>query len=795
MLLATALYAAPAAASSADPPPAPSSTRTLTRVDGHGTTPIKDRPPLPEPADPDPAKARAQAQAAACDLSVFTNNTGAALVNAIKSAEIPCVSEVFNLRGSAARAALRESQMVTVANALRANAQAYPGDNSQRTEQLVYYLRAGYYVEFYHEAEVGAYGPTLAAATRGALDAFFANGHSSDTSEAHGRILMEVVTLIDSAEENIRYLYVVKRLLDNYRPSYGYNMQWAVNAAFTVTWRGHFVAGFGAAAQSAGTPTTIYDFVVRNFDQLNTDYSTIISNAGVELARFLQYVDQRPAVRPRVKDLLSRSSITGWTAKLWVRTAESANSYDKDNCSYYGTCNLSQRLMDAVLKVRHTCSASLKIVAQELTSSQLAATCSSLANQDAYFHNVVKDNGPVANDHNTTLEVVVFDSRNDYRTYAGAMFGIDTNNGGMYLEGDPSVTGNIPRFIAHEADWLRPAFEIWNLNHEYTHYLDGRYDLYGDFTAGDQTPLVWWSEGVAEYVSYHYRGVPNTDALAEAPKRTYTLSTLFDTTYANSNTTRTYEWGYLAARYMIERRWSDTSRILGYYRVGDWNGARAYIQALNLNADFSNWLGTLGDVANQPPTPAFTYTTSGLTATFTDTSRDSDGTITSRSWDFGDGTTSTTTNPTKTYTSAGTYTVKLTVRDDDGATASTTRSVTVTTGGGLPTCADSDTRALGQNCRRAGISATQGDMASFFIYLPPGTTSLTIRSSGGTGDADLYFHSSEWATNTKYTRSSTADGNAETLTVTGTQLRQGDYNYVTLYGYTAFTGVTISTQY
>jgi len=80
---------------------------------------------------------------------------------------------------------------------------------------------------------------------------------------------------------------------------------------------------------------------------------------------------------------------------------------------------------------------------------------------------------------------------------------------------------------------------------------------------------------------------------------------------------------------------------------------------------------------NVAPTADFTGTQSGLTASFTDQSTDTDGTIVTRAWDFGDGTTSAETNPTHTYVRAGTYTVTLTVTDDDGATASTTRVVTV----------------------------------------------------------------------------------------------------------------------
>jgi vibriolysin len=57
-----------------------------------------------------------------------------------------------------------------------------------------------------------------------------------------------------------------------------------------------------------------------------------------------------------------------------------------------------------------------------------------------------------------------------------------------------------------------------------------------------------------------------------------------------------------------------------------------------------------GGVANVPPTVNFSFTTSGLSASFTDTSTDSDGTIASRSWSFGDATTSTaaSSRPTRT---------------------------------------------------------------------------------------------------------------------------------------------------
>ncbi|ROU07453.1 S8 family peptidase [Lysobacter enzymogenes] len=88
---------------------------------------------------------------------------------------------------------------------------------------------------------------------------------------------------------------------------------------------------------------------------------------------------------------------------------------------------------------------------------------------------------------------------------------------------------------------------------------------------------------------------------------------------------------------------------------------------------------------NQAPVANFSSSANGLTVSFTDSSSDSDGSIASRSWDFGDGTTSTATNPSKTYSAAGTYTVKLTVTDNAGASNTKTATVTVGSSGGPQT--------------------------------------------------------------------------------------------------------------
>lgn len=186
---------------------------------------------------------------------------------------------------------------------------------------------------------------------------------------------------------------------------------------------------------------------------------------------------------------------------------------------------------------------------------------------------------------------------------------------------------------------------------------------------------------------------------------------------------------------------------------------------------------------NVAPVANFSVTTSGLTANFTDSSTDSDGTISSRSWNFGDSTSSTATSPSHTYSTAGTYNVALTVTDNGGLTNTKTQSVTVSSGGG---------NVLQNGVAATGLAATTGNSLTYTLSVPAGATNLKFVTSGGSGDADLYVKFGSAPTTSSYDCRSEGSTTAETCNIATAQA--GTY-YVLVSAYSSFSGVSLTGSY
>ena len=158
---------------------------------------------------------------------------------------------------------------------------------------------------------------------------------------------------------------------------------------------------------------------------------------------------------------------------------------------------------------------------------------------------------------------------------------------------------------------------------------------------------------------------------------------------------------------------------------------------------------------NSPPVASFTFTCDRLTCSFdASRSRDSDGAITSYSWNLGDGTTGSGPAVSHTYAAGGQYTIALTVTDNGGATNTQSQTV-ITTDPNNPPVASFTFSCVRLTCsfNGSGSKDNDGSITSYawnfgdgtagsgavvtHVYRTAGTfvVTLTVTDNGGAASA------------------------------------------------------------
>lgn len=534
---------------------------------------------------------------ATCDTSEFNTSNSAILINKIKSLGDECVNELFNAPSNIQVAAFSSNNMIAVAEHVVGLSQAYAGNGDNDVESIFLYLRAGYFVE---ENNKGIkFNSQVQPAVKTAIDAFVVNSHFYNNNHGHGMVLGEVISTMDSADLQDVYLPVVKEWLSRWNESYAKEetMTAAVNNVFSIIWRGSQNDNFVAlVSNDEELVSKLSSFTFKTW-MLGTDAEYLLSNAAWQLGELKQYTGAsiQPSVDKALRAIFDSSyQLSGYGSIVWLNAANGVTQFG--NCADYGICGYVSKLTPTILSQSYTCSDTIKIRSQNLNPTQQTSICSTLHEEEIYFHSIMNTNNvPIPGDMNTQLQINIFDSVENYDQYAGTIFDIDTDNGGMYLEGDPSNAKNIPNFITYEQSDANDPHYVWNLEHEYVHYLDGRFNLFGDEVAPDDAGVktLWWAEGVAEYVANKNKHIESYNTIHDGS--TYDLSTIFNTDTSSADEDRNYSWSYLAVRFMFENHNSDVMSLRDEMRAGDWNAYQVRVNswANNYGAEFTTWTNSI----------------------------------------------------------------------------------------------------------------------------------------------------------------------------------------------------------
>ncbi len=484
-----------------------------------------------------------------------------------------------------------------ITGGLKKAIEAYKGTKEQA--QQIYYLGEFIKAAYKNRHDTFAkklqpFSSELSADIANTIQQFLRSPYALTEGREQQEALASMLIVVDSIRQLAIAAPDVFAILDSFSAdkSDSYYYRKAINNIF-VAMAGHSQtkAFYDVIESDSSYIHRLSGFITNNEWAIGTDSEQLLGNAARELARLIKTEDAetKKVVVDTLDSLLKRYPLGGKSDRIWVGIAEMVDAYASDYLEQLGLSNSKSVLKQRIMTFSYDCRGPARILAQEMTEAQAITSCETLNLKEDDFHQTVNTGyQPVADDHSDSVDVIVFKTKSDYSTYSSFLFDNTTNNGGQFLERDPSKQGNVPRFVAYQNGW-DDDFSILNLEHEYVHYLDGRFNQYGDFhDTMREGNIVWWLEGFAEYM-YYKEGY--NAALVLGKEKTHTLADVFSTNYSDG-LNRVYRWGYLAVRFMIEKHPEDVTELLGYSRTGQYKEWVKLLERLGpaYNTEFHSWL-------------------------------------------------------------------------------------------------------------------------------------------------------------------------------------------------------------
>ncbi|MGQ5523570.1 collagenase [Chitinimonas sp. PSY-7] len=575
----------------------------------------------------------AEAKNSGCRIGDMAAMSGDSLIKEIQS--LNCFEMLFYTNGYE-RSLFEESKMKTVADELVRLTYSY--ETSYKTNELsaiLAYLQAGYTYRYYNDDKF-EYSYALKQRVKQGLEYLLNSGTSRIVDYNNQDNIGRAYRIIFYSRDFANYLPVLKtKLLETRSDFFRDNKSLDTMKVMFLIWTAAtrvdpndpYLKDMPAYKIDANKIVrndysyfsafkTFYD---NNISLLGTNNDDVLMSAASNLVNGMYQEQFKSRIKSEVKGILKGIDLYGKGNGVYVTLAGALDEIDidaktrKSNCAEYNTCNLKDAWVARYMPSRKSCSPYIRLIAQpDIPSGRLDEACQLVLAEEKLFINALFGVSPdkaymVAGPKDkpkfdSGIEMTFFKSKEDYAKFGRAVFKIDTNNGGYQLEGDTSNIGNIQHFWAYHKDGVDGTNElegqyIWNLKHEFVHYLDNVFNHgnYGGFYEKENR-LVWWMEGVAEYIS-HQNVYPQ--AIEAARKKTYTLSNIFNHTYDMSDYFgRAYTWGYLGVRFMFERHRNDVEKMLVTLRNGQ---PEAYQKLLfsdigtRYDNEFTQWLSTVSD--------------------------------------------------------------------------------------------------------------------------------------------------------------------------------------------------------
>ncbi|GHF67710.1 collagenase [Streptomyces mashuensis] len=376
----------------------------------------------------------------------------------------------------------------------------HDGKNTAHLLELFTYLHAAAYHDFSHD-EIDLTDAQTVEAVRRAVYYFGLGSHTFDATNTNGLTLREAFFAASTPQLRQYQLPLMKRVLgmmDASHPDTAKDPGWggAAWGALSVGYLGVYNRDPGFLAAAAADPA--YRAALKAFAGYghlkSTDNAWVARDAVNEYARLSQIDALKSEITSSLGGVLDTVVRTfGQGSEAWGKVVGWLN--DLGMCKQYGVCkeDIERRLFPSTYTYDNG-GIKVRTALPRETVDRLYYASKQVK---AQYHRVLGTDKPLAGDPNATLNIVLYASRQDYEIYHPLLTGMDTKNGGIYIENGATFYTYERRVPQDSTLTLEELFR-----HEYTHYLNGRWAVPGVFGEGpwyqgDRTTAM--DEGTAEF--------------------------------------------------------------------------------------------------------------------------------------------------------------------------------------------------------------------------------------------------------------------------------------------------------
>ena len=527
------------------------------------------------------------------------------LVETIKKIQFSDVPGLFEFSNDSYEFFNNRDRVLYIIDELYNSGKTYTKDDAKGIPTLVEFLRAGFYIAFYNKQLNYLNELSFKDKCIPALKAIEDNENFALGTWTQDRVVESLGKFMGNGSFDVEVVNKSSKILDEFYNNFDYlsKDRSKGSAVYEIIKNLDFYINNVVAKNRNDVKNTIFykniDLYIESLDKLvlvgnkiNEDNDWIVNNAiyfGTRIGKYRSNPELSHKVISDAIKLYPYLSYTYFEALTGLENYYSGKDASGNNLDLK---KIKEEAKNKYLPKKYEFDGGRFIVqaGDKVSEEKIKRLYWASKEVKAQFLRVIGSDKVLDKGHaDDVLKVVIYNSPKEYKLNT-KLYGYTTDNGGIYIE-------PVGTFFTYERTPQESIYTLEELfRHEFTHYLQGRYEVPGMWGQGPFYPsqggkLTWYDEGTAEF----FAGSTRTNGIK--PRRSVSQNISYDRNkrmnandllHVKYGSWDFYNYGFAFANYMYNSNIEMFQKINDCIRNNDINGYNNYVESISKDSNIEN---------------------------------------------------------------------------------------------------------------------------------------------------------------------------------------------------------------